>query len=184
MSGARSAIRTDHIPDRMSISTKCLAAKPLPPVTTHLLSSPSAIPSFLLDLLTTWHSSEKSMWKIRSGCDREDEKMSKREREKENRPLRFSSLMVNCFLTSSRFPHPSLLFFLLHQSTASHAFLFQSSFYRYKSSHAALAPAPQSGLWALSGPVGWARPDMQAYGLDLGPHSRLIYNGSGPTWAT
>lgn len=41
--GPKSAIRTENLPERMSISTKCRAAKPLPPVTTHHFCSPSIL---------------------------------------------------------------------------------------------------------------------------------------------
>lgn len=41
--GPKSAIRIENLPERMSISTKCRAAKPLPPVTTHHFCSPSIL---------------------------------------------------------------------------------------------------------------------------------------------
>jgi hypothetical protein len=40
MAGPRSATRTRHSPERSSIVTRCLAANPRPPVTTHHLPSP------------------------------------------------------------------------------------------------------------------------------------------------
>lgn len=49
MVGLKSAIRTRNMLYRMSISTKCRAAKPLPPVTTHHRSSPDI--SFSINLL-------------------------------------------------------------------------------------------------------------------------------------